>query len=445
MLLRECPGGRASGGRFSLGAEYEEDGSAAAAPTIPRVGGFLKAWRPGRVALVVGALVVMLVRGSCGSAHSASAASNAVPVESYQHVPGPPFGVVTTRDGRYAFVTLASDRPGARNVTRRTRVLVYSLAGSAPRLLRTIRVLGVALGCSLTADGRLLLVANDGQGAAVLSVARAESGRRDPVLGTLSPPAKAHLNAGGAIETASSADGRYVFVSLEYGPSGGVVAIYDLGSSSAPRFGQSDYKGAIRLGQAVVGSALAPNGRYLYVTSEIANQARTSPSAIGSDGTLSVINVAIAEHDPAHAVLRTVPALSQPVRVAVSPDGSVVWVTARASDRLLGFSPAKLLTDPGRSLLANVRVGASPVGVAVFGHGNRVIVTNSDRFNQKGAHASLTVVNAKAALAHKPAVIATLMAGQFPGEMAVERNGTVVLVTNFASDQLEAVDVAHLR
>jgi DNA-binding beta-propeller fold protein YncE len=312
-------------------------------------------------------------------------------------------------------------------------------------LVRTIQVPGIALGCSLTADGRLLLVANDGQGAAVLNVARAESGGPDPVLGTLSPPAGAHLHASGAIETASSADGRYVFVSLEYGPSGGVVAVYDLGSSSAPRFGPSDYKGAIRLGDAVVGSALAPSGRYLYVTSEIASQAGTSPSAIHSNGTLSVINVAIAEHNPAHAVLRTVPALSQPVRVAVSPDGSVIWVTARGSNRLLAFSIAKLLSDPTRSRLANVSVGTSPVGVAVFGDGGRVIVANSDRFNQKGAHASLTVVNGEAALDHKPAVIATLTAGQFPREMAVERGGTVVLVTNFASDQLEAVDVSHLR
>jgi DNA-binding beta-propeller fold protein YncE len=104
-----------------------------------------------------------------------------------------------------------------------------------------------------------------------------------------------------------------------------------------------------------------------------------------------------------------------------------------------------LLSDPTRSLLANVRVGTSPVGAAVFGDGDRVIVADSDRFNQKGAHASLTVVNAQAALDHKPAVIASLTAGQFPREMAVERGGTVVLVTNFASDQLEAVDVSHLR
>lgn len=84
------------------------------------------------------------------------------------------------------------------------------------------------------------------------------------------PPPTAHLRATGAIETASSADGRYVFVSLEYGDRGGAIAVYDLGSGRSPGFGAADYVGAITLGQAVVGSALSPDGRDLYVTSEIA-------------------------------------------------------------------------------------------------------------------------------------------------------------------------------
>jgi hypothetical protein len=116
--------GLESGHRLSQLVErqsgHEEARCALAALTIARVGGPPSTWRWGRrIALVVGALVGMLVLGSCGGAHSASAASDAVPVESYQHVPGPPFGVVTTSDGRYAFVALASDRPFARS----TRVL----------------------------------------------------------------------------------------------------------------------------------------------------------------------------------------------------------------------------------------------------------------------------------------------------------------------------------
>lgn len=395
--------------------------------------------------------------GGCGSGHGAATGPNGRVATAFQTVPGSPFGVVATPDGRYAFVDLVGGR-----------VLVYSVAGFAPRLIRTIGVPGEAVGCSLTRNGRLLLIAN-GQGATVVSVARAERGSPDPVLGTVSPPPAAHLQAEGAIETASSADGRFVFVSLEYGAPGGVVAVYKLGSAAAPRFGPKDYVGAITLGDAVVGSALSPDGRYLYVTSEGARQSRAqlnatrarilrlSPSqrrrlvqsanlaGLEPEGTLSVISVDVAEHDPAHAVIATVPALYEPVRVAVSPDGSVVWVTARASDRVLAFSATRLLTDPARALLADVDVGTAPVGVAMFDNGNRLIAADSNRFNAPGAHAALTVINAHAALRHRPAQIVTIRSGQFPRELAVEPNGTVVLVSNFASDQLEAVNLSRLR
>ena len=395
-----------------------------------------------RVATMAGVVIAVVGLAGCGGDRSASAGVDGRAAESFQDVPGAPFGVVAARDGRYVFVDLVVHPFGG---TPGGGVFVYSVTGFVPRLIRTIRVPGEAVGCSLTRDGRLLLVAN-AQGATVVSVARAERGAPHPVLGTLSPPPSAHLRAAGAIETASSANGRYVFVSLEDGTPGGVIAVYDLGSAPAPRFGPGDYVGAITLGSAVVGSALSPDGRYLYVTSEVGGPAHAgSLGALGQDGTLSVISVVAAEHDPARAVLATVPALRQPVRVAVSPDGSVAWVTARASDRLLGFSTARLLSDPARALLADVKVGTAPVGVAVFDHGDRVIVADSNRFNGPGAHAALTIVNTRAALTHQPAVLATLRAGQFPRELAVERDDTVVLVSNFASDQLEAVNVSRLR
>lgn len=391
---------------------------------------------------------------ACGGGLSADRLVHGRAGTSFQAVPGSPFGVVTTPDGRYAFVDLIGGR-----------ILVYSITGSVPRLVSAINVPGEAVGCSLTRDGRLLLIAND-RGATVVSIPRAERDEADVVLGTLSPPPQAHLRAGGAIETASSADGRYVFVSLEYGAAGGVIAVYDLGSTAAPRFGPDDYIGAITLGDAVVGSALSPDGRFLYVTSELAARSRSALqtrirrltprqlrrlarngglAALEPEGTLSVISVETAEHDPAQAVLATVPALREPVRVAVSPEGSVVWVTARASDRLLAFSAARLLSNPARALLAQVKVGTAPVGVALFDNGNRVIVADSNRFNAPGAHAALSVVDARAALAHRPAVMATLPAGRFPRELAVERSGSVALVSDFGSDQLEIVNVSRFR
>jgi DNA-binding beta-propeller fold protein YncE len=313
----------------------------------------------------------------------------------------------------------------------------------------------------------------DGQGATLVSVAGAERGEANPVLGTLRPPEAAHLQAVGAIETASSSDGRYIFVSFEYGSPDGAIAVYRIGSTSVPRFGPGDYVGAITLGGAVVGSALSPDGRYLYVTSEVGGRSpgqRHAPSVpfkpgetlahrlssgqssplLGKggvtgpepDGTLSVISVDTAERDPDRAVLATVPALQQPVRLAVSPDGSVIWVTARASNRLLAFSATQLLSDPARALLADVAVGTAPVGIALADDGNRVIIADSNRFNAAGANAA--IVGARAALARRPAIIATLRAGQFPREVAVEPDG-IALISNFASDQLEAINTTDPR
>jgi DNA-binding beta-propeller fold protein YncE len=398
-----------------------------------------------RLALVTVAALTLIGWGA-NRVGAAVAGGNAA--VSYQRVPGAPFGVAITPDGRYAFVVLSPEQVAGPRAGS-GRVLVYSLAHGHPVLVGTIalpgraasgvRATSGAAGCSITEDGRLLLVA-EGQGAVVISVSRAERGAADAVLGRLSPPPDEHVGQTGAIETASSADGRYVFVSLENGNPSGAVSVYDLGDGSGPRFGRADYVGSIPLGPAVVGSALSPDGRYLYVTSELADVTR--PHA---DGTLSVIDLSRAEHGAQHAVLASVPAGHQPVRVAVSPSGSTVWVTARADNRVLAFAADRLLSDPTKALQAQVKVGTAPVGLATFDDGNRLLVADSNRFDARGAHAALTVLNAQAALAHKPATIAGPPAGAFPREIAVDEHNQIALVTNFGSSQLETIQLDRFR
>jgi DNA-binding beta-propeller fold protein YncE len=157
-----------------------------------------------------------------------------------------------------------------------------------------------------------------------------------------------------------------------------------------------------------------------------------------------VISVQRAETDPAQSVVATVDAGCQPVRVITSADGRAVWVTARASDALLGFSAALLRSDPARALIARVWVGEAPVGLALVDHGSRIVVADSNRFLAPGATSSLAVVNVGAALAGKPALAGLLPAGQFPREMAPEPGGRMLLVTNFDSGQVERVNVAGL-
>jgi DNA-binding beta-propeller fold protein YncE len=333
----------------------------------------------------------------------------------------PPFGVAVAADGSWGFASLR----GELGVFRLT-------AGRAPVLVHTVLLPDAATaGIVLSPDGRLLLLATEATGAVVVNVAAAEAGNNSAVLGTLSAPGK---QLGGAIEVAVSPDGRYAFVSLEDEDK---IAVFNLKAALADGFGRSDYVGAIPTQVAPVGLAFAPGGRWLYSTSE----ARNASSQVG---TLEVINVARAESDPARSVVARVRAGCNPVRVATSANGSVVWVTARASDALLAFSAGALRADPRSALLADVAVGEAPVGLALVRDGALIVVADSNRFDVSGQQASLAVVDVHEALSGQPALLGYLRAGAFPRDVAANPAGSTVLVANYASGQVESVNVADL-
>jgi DNA-binding beta-propeller fold protein YncE len=357
-------------------------------------------------------------------------------------VPGDPFGVAVTADGRWSFVSLVPDGSGS-------AIGVFADTGSAsPRLIRQIPVSGFGLGVALTPDGRYLLAAN-GSGATVVSVQAAEQGGGNAVLGTLSTGGTGPA-AGGAIEVAVSDDGRFAFVSLE---TSGKIAVFNLQQALASHFRTSGFVGDVPAGVAPVGLAVSPNGDWLYSTSELRSMSEVrraehhgslSLRLEGGQGTLAVISVQKAETDPAHAIVSTVTAGCSPVRVITSANGGTVWVTARGSDMLLGFSASRLRGDLAHALIARAAVGEAPVGLALVDSGQRVVVADSNRFSQPGAKSSLAVVNVAAALAHRPALAGYLPAGGFPRQMALEPDGRVLLVTNFASQQLETVNVTNM-
>jgi DNA-binding beta-propeller fold protein YncE len=408
IAIAACSAGsRPAAGRSAAPASGRAGSPASAAPAVATVG------RPG-----------------CSTAAAPGPALRTVRT-SMESVPGTPFGVAVTADGRWSFVALPGN--GA--------VGVYRIGGSAlPSLARQVHAGEQPLGEALTRDGRYLLAADGAGGAAVISVGRAEQGGSGALLGTLNDPA-----GGGAIEVAVSPDGRFAFVSLE---GSAAIAVFNLRQALTWGFGASDFVGTIPVGLAPVGLAVSPDGRWLYATSEIAPGARPSPGTRGSrpgtQGTLTVISLRRAETDPAGSVVSTVLAGCSPVRVITSADGGVVWVTARESDRLLGFSAARLLTDPAHSVVASVQVGEAPVGLALADHGTRIVVADSNRFQATGASSSLALVSVPAALAGRPALTGYLPAGGFPREMALEPDGTTLLVANFMSQQLEAVSVAGL-
>jgi DNA-binding beta-propeller fold protein YncE len=68
-----------------------------------------------------------------------------------------------------------------------------------------------------------------------------------------------------------------------------------------------------------------------------------------------------------------------------------------------------------------------------------VAVTASNRFAGGRKPQGLTLIDAAAALAGKPAVLASVPTGAFPRELAVLPDGRTLLVTNFDSRTVEMV------
>jgi DNA-binding beta-propeller fold protein YncE len=330
-----------------------------------------------------------------------------------------PFGVTITADGAYSFVSLGNG----------VAVLNNRSGSLAPDPVTTLSADGANKGEAISPDGKYLLAAA-GSGAYVISVHAAEEGDDSAVLGQLTSPAGANA---GAIEIAFSPSSRFAFVTLQ---DSNEMAVFDLTKSADHGFGQSGLVGMVPLANGPVGLALSHDGHYLYVASEN-NQSHPV------EGTLSVVSLAQAESDPAHAVVGHVTAGCEPARVLVSPDGRVVWVTDRASNALIGFSAAKLLTKPGDSLILRVNVGQTPIGMTFVNGGKEIMVADANLYDAAGGY-TLAVVSTQRALQRSShALLGYVPAGDVPREAAAEPTGTV-LVTSNNSAQLQAVDAGSL-
>lgn len=301
------------------------------------------------------------------------------------------------------------------------------LGQASPRLVRLVALPATipnAFGMAITPNGQLLLVAGY-TATVVLSVPALEQGSNAAVLGVLTDP------GAGQFEVAVSADGRYAFVSDE---TTGGLSVFDLAVALERGFSAPGVKlGIVPLAPGAVGVAMSPDGLSLYVTTF---------GASGPHGQLWVIDAARAEHGAAGgAVLSHVAAGCQPVRVAASPDGRTVWVTALQSNALLAFSAMRLRTDPAAALTGVVRVGSEPVGLLLVDAGRIALVGDSNRGLVPGTGSSqpqnLTLINTTAALGHRPAVIGVVRAGLFPRDITFDQATGGVLVANFESDSVE--------
>jgi DNA-binding beta-propeller fold protein YncE len=334
-----------------------------------------------------------------------------------------PFAVQESKDGRYTFVTVNTGL-----------AVLQNEAGLAPKLLHVIHIAGNNKGMAFTSDGRYLLIAN-GQGAAIVDVAAAELNQADAVRGVLrSPKTSPHDN--GAVGVRVSRDNQYAFVTMQNTTS---MAVFRLGKFIAAGFTGRSFAGLVPLGTQPVGIGQSADGKWLYATSF-----RKTPGAGPGQGTLSVINMKAAETQPATSVKATVDAGCSPARVLTSADGKTVWVTARDSNAVLGFSASKLLTDSSHALVANVRVGSGPIGLSLAAGGSRIVVADSNYVDTTGKAGDLAVIDPAKALAGKPALLGVIPAGGQPRQLAQADHGHRLLVTDQLTGQLQDITVATL-
>jgi DNA-binding beta-propeller fold protein YncE len=316
-------------------------------------------------------------------------------------------------------------------------------------LKRVIPVEASPTGMVMTHDGKLLIVADDDY-VVFLDVMRVTTGRGDPILGYISDG-----DSSGSVYVNVTADDKSLFVSDE---NTATITVINLEKARAEGFKESAKVGKIPVGDAPIALTFSPDERWLYTTSQGAPKSFNWPIACkpeGQDpataklqypeGAIIVVDVNRAKTDPANSVVSKVPAGCSPVRMARSPSGDRVFVTARNSNALLAFDTTALRTDIEHARIGIVPVGTAPVGVAVANNGKLVFVTNSNRFSSnRTARQTLTVIDAANVGAGQAAILGSVPAGAFPREFGQSPDGQTLFVANYNSNELEVIDLKRL-
>jgi DNA-binding beta-propeller fold protein YncE len=346
---------------------------------------------------------------------------------------GSPFMALPSRDGGSLFVSCAC-KAGVGVAIFRRHGERYEPAGF-------VSLTSAPAGMALTRDGATLAVAID-SGLALFD-AKAALGEAKPRYVDLAA-------GGGPIEVILSSDGAFAFVSEERAFAVAVVRLDD----PSPHV-----VGEIPVDRAPVGLALSPDGTRLYVASEVAAPKLPRPpgrESLGGSpcrqgngpatggGTLTAIDAKRAERSPERAVLGRVLAGCSPVRIALSRDGALAYVTTRGDDRLAIYETAKIEAGRNDALRAQTSVGSAPVGVALVDGDNLAVVANSDRFASSNG-STADVLDTAAILAGRSANVAHFSTGVFPRELTLATDGKLVFLTNYRSRTVEVVSVAKLR
>lgn len=194
-------------------------------------------------------------------------------------------------------------------------------------------------------------------------------------------------------------------------PNGSFLAITNAASHSVSIVTTADSRVSktiqLESGSAPYGVAVSEDGNKVYV----ANEARNS---------VSVIDVA------AGRVVATISTPGTPSKIAISPDGSLLWVpTASGSIHVIDT-----LSDTVSTVLRNV---PNPVAVAFNPTGTKAYVTSAPA----GTAGNVVVLNTA-----DYSVLTRIAVGTNPYSIVLSAGGTFAYVSNFNSDSVSVIDTS---
>jgi serine/threonine protein kinase/DNA-binding beta-propeller fold protein YncE len=340
---------------------------------------------------------------------------------------GNPYGIAVSRDGKYVFTT---------NPATLSMLIMTSDQTAAQQYHYYVAYSGeVARDLAITSNGQYVAIAV-GNMINVQSATAAEQDASSANAATLVVPGVRPVT--NATEVALSPDDRFAFVTIS---NSNELAVFNIGKALTTGQNQPGvFVGTVTLGIQPTGIAVSPDGLWLYVVST----AEKTTAVFGpSEGLISVLSIPKLETKPSSALVAQTPAGCSPTGVAISPDGNTVWVTAQASNTLLGFSAAGLRTDPAHALTARVEVGQTPTGVTLVDGGTKIIVADSNLNGVPGSD-NLAVVDVALAVARKPALIGYIPTGRSPLRFAQPAFSQDLYVSDGGAAQIQIVDLSTL-
>lgn len=186
----------------------------------------------------------------------------------------------------------------------------------------------------------------------------------------------------------------------------------------------------ITVDQAPAALAITPDGSLIYCINYT--------TGLDGAGTISVISTTT------NTVVDTIPGLSGPFGIDITPDGLYAYVTNFGSNNFDPFGTSVSVVNlQNNTISATIEVGIQPSGVAVSPDGKYVYVSNyntlySDPINFTGLTAgqgTVCVIDT----ATNTVIPPTINTGQSPNSIVITPDGTLAYISNYTSNTVSVI------